>query len=47
MQHRMWDCYWQMRMPDVTYGSDVTVALITFLTNQAAGGEILVPSIKR
>jgi sulfur-oxidizing protein SoxA len=47
MQHRMWDCFWQMRMPDVTYGSDVTVALITYLTRQAEGGEILVPSIKR
>lgn len=47
MQHRMWDCYWQMRMPDVGYTSDVTVALITFLTKQAEGGEILVPSIKR
>ncbi len=47
MQHRMWDCYWQMRMPDVAYTSDVTVALITFLTKQAEGGEIQVPSIKR
>ena len=47
MQHRMWDCYWQMRMPDVAYTSDVTVALITFLTKQAEGGEIMVPSIKR
>ena len=47
MQHRMWDCYWQMRMPDVEYTSDVTVALITFLTKQAEGGEVQVPSVKR
>lgn len=47
MQHRMWDCLWQMRMPDVEYGSPVTVALITYLTQKAEGGEIQVPSIKR
>ncbi len=47
MQHRMWDCLWQMRMPDVAYGSPVTVALITYLTHKAEGGEIQVPSIKR
>ncbi len=47
MQHRMWDCLWQMRMPDVEYGSPVTVALITYLTKKADGGEIQVPSIKR
>jgi sulfur-oxidizing protein SoxA len=47
MQHRMWDCMWQMRMPDVEYGSPVTVALITYLTKKAEGGEIQVPSIKR
>lgn len=47
MQHRMWDCLWQMRMPDVAYGSPVTIALITYLTRKAEGGEIQVPSIKR
>lgn len=47
MQHRMWDCLWQMRMPDVAYGSPVTVGLITFLTKKAEGGDIQVPSIKR
>jgi sulfur-oxidizing protein SoxA len=47
MQHRIWDCYWQMRMPDVGYGSDVTIALISYLTKKAEGGEIQVPSIKR
>ena len=47
MQHRMYDCFWQMRMPDIDYASDVTVALITYLTKKAEGGEIEVPSIKR
>jgi sulfur-oxidizing protein SoxA len=47
MQHRIWDCYWQMRMPDVGYTSEVVAALTVYLTQKAKGGEILVPSIKR
>jgi L-cysteine S-thiosulfotransferase len=47
MQHRLYDCYWQMRMPAVDYGSDVTVALTTYLNVKAAGGVIDVPSLKR
>ncbi|MFL9827375.1 sulfur oxidation c-type cytochrome SoxA [Rhodoplanes sp. SY1] len=47
MQHRIWDCYWQMRMPDVGYASEVTVALAAYLTKRAEGGAIEVPSIKR
>lgn len=47
MQHRIADCYWQMRLPLIDYGSDVTVALATFLVNQAKGGEITAPQIKR
>jgi len=47
LQHRMWDCHWQMRLPDVDYGSDATVALILFLTEQGRGGVIDVPSIRR
>ena len=41
------DCYWQMRMPELGMGSDVSVALISFLTKQAEGGEIAVPGLKR
>src|SRR3954464_13215689 len=37
MQHRMYDCYWQMRMPEVELGSEASVALISFLTKQAEG----------
>jgi len=47
MQHRIADCYWQMRLPLIDYGSDVTVALTMFLVNQAKGGEITAPTIKR
>jgi sulfur-oxidizing protein SoxA len=47
MQHRIADCFWQMRLPLVDYGSDVTVALTMFLVNQAKGGDISAPSIKR
>ena len=47
MQHRLYDCYWQMRMPELQLGSDVSVALVAFLTQQAAGGEIAVPGLKR
>ena len=46
-QHRIADCFWQMRLPLVDYGSDVTVALIMYLVNQAKGGEITAPAIKR
>jgi sulfur-oxidizing protein SoxA len=46
-QHRIADCYWQMRLPLIDYGSDVTVALTMFLVDQAKGGEITAPQIKR
>jgi sulfur-oxidizing protein SoxA len=47
MQHRLYDCYWQMRLPELEIGSDVSVALIAFLTRKAAGGEIATPGLKR
>lgn len=47
MQHRMWDCHWQMRTPDIDYGSPATVALISYLTHQAKGGTYDLPGIKR
>ncbi len=47
MQHRLWDCYWQMRWPDAQYGADAITALTAYLVKNAAGGEIQVPSIKR
>ena len=47
MQHRLWDCYRQMRMPAPDYASDGVTALTVFMVKQAEGGEITVPSIKR
>jgi sulfur-oxidizing protein SoxA len=47
MQHRLYDCYWQMRMPELQMGSDVSVALIAYLTKTAEGGEIAAPGLKR
>jgi sulfur-oxidizing protein SoxA len=47
MQHRLVDCYWQMRLPELGMGSDVSVALISFLTKEAEGGEIAAPGLKR
>ena len=47
MQHRLYDCYWQMRMPELEIGSDVSIALIAYLTKNAEGGEISAPGLKR
>jgi L-cysteine S-thiosulfotransferase len=47
LQHRMWDCHWQMRLPDVEYTSDATVALILYLNERARGGLVDVPGIRR
>ena len=47
MQHRLYDCYWQMRMPELELGSEVSVALIAYLTKTAEGGEIAAPGLKR
>jgi sulfur-oxidizing protein SoxA len=47
MQHRLADCYWQMRLPLIDYGSDATIALTAYLVNRAKGGDITAPAIKR
>ena len=47
MQHRIYDCFWQMRLPKIDYGSDATVALTMYLNSTAAGGEIAIPGLKR
>jgi L-cysteine S-thiosulfotransferase len=47
MQHRMWDCHWQMRLPDIDMGSPATVALISYLTNQADGVKLDLPGMRR
>ena len=47
MQHRLYDCFWQMRMPELQLGSEVSVALIAYLVKMAEGGEISAPGLKR
>jgi sulfur-oxidizing protein SoxA len=47
MQPRLVDCFWQMRLPELELGSEVSVALISYLVKMAEGGEISAPSIKR
>lgn len=47
MQHRLLDCYWQMRMPELQMGSEASVALIAYLTKTAEGGNISAPGLKR
>ncbi len=47
MQHRMADCYRQMRMPKVGFGSDAVTALITYLVKVSEGGEVNIPALKR
>jgi L-cysteine S-thiosulfotransferase len=47
MQHRLYDCYWQMRLPELEMGSDVSVALIAYLADTARDGEIAAPGLKR
>jgi sulfur-oxidizing protein SoxA len=47
MQHRLVDCFWQMRMPQLEMGSDVSVALISYLVKTAEGGDIEAPGLKR
>jgi L-cysteine S-thiosulfotransferase len=47
MQWRLNDCVWQMRLPDLNYGSDYTVALTTYLNRQGNGAVIKVPGFKR
>lgn len=47
VQHRIYDCYRQMRMPRPGYASEGVTALTVYLNKMAEGGEINVPSIKR
>lgn len=47
MQHRLWDCYRQMRHPAPEFGSDGITALTAYMVKMAEGAEINVPSIKR
>lgn len=47
MQHRLLDCYWQMRLHRLDFGSDVSVALSAYLYDRARDGQIAAPGLKR
>ena len=47
MQWRLKICYWQMRMPDLPYLSDVSIAITSYLNYQGNGAVIRVPGVKR
>lgn len=47
MQHRLLDCFWQMRLHRLEFGSEASVALTAYLNDKARGGDITAPAIKR
>ena len=47
MQWRLYDCFWQMRLPELSYISDTSIALTTYLHYQGNGALIKVPGFKR
>jgi sulfur-oxidizing protein SoxA len=47
MQHRLYDCNWQMRLPDLGYASDMSIALTSYLNHRANGGVIDLPGVRR
>ena len=47
MQWRLYDCFWQMRLPELKYGSDTSIALTSYLYHQGSGAVIKVPGFKR
>jgi sulfur-oxidizing protein SoxA len=47
MQWRLYDCFWQMRLPELKYESDTSIALTTYLHYQGNGAVIKVPGFKR
>ena len=47
MQWRLNDCFRQQRFPDLQFGSEASVALLTYLARNANGAEYNGPAIKR
>lgn len=47
LQEWLATCYWAARHPQLRYGSEVSVALTVFLAQQAKGGLVAVPGVKR
>jgi len=47
MQWRLNDCVWQMRLPDLKYATDYSIALTTYLNRQGNDAVMQVPGFKR
>jgi sulfur-oxidizing protein SoxA len=47
MQHRLYDCNWQMRHADLGYASDMSIALTSYLNHRANGGTVQLPGVRR
>jgi len=47
MQWRLYDCFWQMRLPELKYESDTSIALTMYLHYQGNGAVMKVPGFKR
>jgi sulfur-oxidizing protein SoxA len=47
MQHRLYDCYWQMRHAQLDYTSEASVALMVYMAKYANGGTMAAPALKR
>lgn len=46
-QHRVLECLWQMRYPNIRPDSDVQIAFISFWTDAARGQPAILPDLKR
>lgn len=47
MQWRLNDCVWQMRLPDLEYGTDYSIALTMFINHRGNDAVMQVPGFKR
>jgi len=47
MQWRLYDCFRQQRFPELKFGSEASIALISFLAKNAQDGVYAGPAIKR
>ena len=46
-EHRLLDCIWQVRYPNIKNGSDAAIAIISFWTDAARGQPAILPDLKR
>lgn len=47
MQWRVGDCFRQQRLPELVYGSDAAIGLITYMGARANGEPMAAPGLKR